>query len=71
MSDHPNSLLAYDRSEENGANRRQRYYRFVLSRGEAGATDDDYVSLSRAAAAATTAAEWQAVALGSLKLQPP
>jgi len=43
MSDHPNSLLAYDRSEENGANRRQRYYRFVLSRGEAGATDDEVI----------------------------
>jgi hypothetical protein len=41
MSDHPNSLLAYDRSEENGANRRKRYYHFLLSRGEEGATDDE------------------------------
>lgn len=41
MSNHPNSLLAYDRSEENGVERRKKYYEFVLARGEVGATDDE------------------------------
>ena len=43
MSDHPNSLSAYDRSEENGANRRIRYYKFVLAQGDFGATEDEVI----------------------------